>query len=78
MHMVNITIAVPENLKDELKKHKEVNWSAVIRNALQEHLARIKIAEAIAQKGKLTKKDADEISRIINSNVAKKLGIKNK
>jgi len=76
--MANITLAITEELREQLQRHKEVNWSAVIRNALQEHLARIKIAEAIAQKGKLTKKDADEISRIINSNVAKKLGIKNK
>ena len=54
--MVNITLVVPQDLKKELQKHKEVNWSAVIRSALQEHLRKVHIAEAIASKSKLTKK----------------------
>lgn len=74
--MVNVTVTIPEELRTKLKKHDEVNWSAVIRKALQEHLRNIEIAEAIAQKSKLTKKDVDEISRKINRNVAKDLGLK--
>jgi len=56
--MVNITLAIPENLKEKLQKHKEVNWSAVTRRALEEHLKRMEMVEAIAQKSKLTQKDA--------------------
>ena len=74
--MTNITLALPQELKEELQKHKEVNWSAVIRKALQEHLTRIKIAEAIASKSKLTQKDVNEISKIINHNIARKFGLK--
>lgn len=73
--MVNITLALPEDLKRELQKHKEVNWSAVIRKALQEHLRKIRIAEAIVQKSKLTQKDADEISRKIKREMAKEHGL---
>lgn len=71
--MTNITLAIPDELKKELQIHEEVNWSAVIRKALKEHLERIKIAEAIATKSKLTQKDADEIASIVNSNAARKL-----
>lgn len=74
--MVNITLSVPEDLKEELQKYDEVNWSAVIRRALQEHLKKIQIVEKIAQKSKLTKKDVEEISKKINGSVAKKLGLK--
>lgn len=74
--MVNITLSVPEDLKEELQKHDEVNWSAVIRRALQEHLRKIQIVERIAQKSKLTKKDVEEISKKINGSVAKELGLK--
>lgn len=74
--MVNITLSIPEDLKEDLKKHEEVNWSSVIRKALQEYLKKIEIVEAIAQKSKLTQKDADEIARKVNSSVAKKLGLK--
>jgi len=74
--MVNVTVTIPEELRTKLKKHDEVNWSAVIRKALQEYLRNIEIAEAIAQKSKLTKKDVEEISKKINSGVAKELGLK--
>ena len=73
--MVNITLALPDELKKELQKHKEVNWSAVIRRALLEHLKKIEIAEAIASKSKLTQKDADEIARKIKRDMAKELGL---
>jgi predicted CopG family antitoxin len=69
--MVNLTITIPDDLRKELKKHDEVNWSAVIRKAISEHLRNISIAEAIARKSKLTKKDADEISRMIKREMAK-------
>lgn len=72
--MTNITLAIPDELKRELQKHHEVNWSAVIRRSLQEHLQRVKIAEAIAIKSKLTQKDVDEIADLVDSAVAKKSG----
>ena len=73
--MVNITLAIPEDLKQELQEHEEVNWSAVIRKALQEHLRKIRIAEAIASKSKLTQKDADEIAGKIKREIARQHGL---
>lgn len=71
--MANITLAIPEELKKELRKHDEVNWSAVIRKALQEHLNNIAIIEKIARKSRLTEKDAKEIAAKIDKSVAEKL-----
>lgn len=68
--MVNITLTVPENLKKELQKHQEVNWSAVMRRAMQEHLRKIHIANTIASKSKLTKKDVEEIDRLVKKGIA--------
>ena len=73
--MVNITLSVPEDLKEELKKHQEVNWSAVIRKALQDHLRKVQIAETIAQKSKLTKKDVFELDRLVKRGIAKNHGL---
>ena len=53
--MANVTITIPEDLRAELQIHKEVNWSAVTRRAMQEHLRKLHIAEAIAKKSKLYK-----------------------
>ena len=73
--MVNVTLTVSDNLKKELQKHDEVNWSAVIRKALAEHLRKIEIVESIANKSKLTKKDADEISKKIKRDLSEELGL---
>lgn len=34
--MANVTIAVPEDLKREMKKRRRVNWSMVAREAFEE------------------------------------------
>jgi hypothetical protein len=73
--MVNITLAIPENLKEKLQRHKEVNWSAVTRRALEEHLTRMEMVEAIAQKSKLTQKDADELAKKVKREMAKRHGL---
>ncbi len=69
--MVNITLAIPEDLKEELQQHKEVNWSAVIRKALQEHLMKLRIAEAIAHKSKFTREDVEELDKLVKKGIAK-------
>ena len=73
--MVNITLAIPEHLKEKLQKHKEVNWSAVTRRALEEHLKRMEIVEAIAQKSKFTEEDARELTKKVKRDMAKDLGL---
>ena len=73
--MVNITLTVPEDLKSEIQKHKEVNWSAVMRNAMIEHLRKIHIAEAIASKSKLTVKDVAELDKLVKKGIAKSHGL---
>ena len=70
-NMANITLSIPENLKLELQKHREVNWSAVTRRAMEEHIQKLHIADAIANKSKLTKKDIDELDRLIKKDIAK-------
>lgn len=74
--MVNITLTVPEDLKVEIQKHKEVNWSAVMRNAMLEHLRKIHIAEAIASKSKLTAKDISELDKLVKKGIAKEHGLR--
>lgn len=74
--MVNITLAVPEDLKKRLQLHEEINWSAVIRKALLEHLMKVEMVESIARNSKLSEKDAEEIAKKINSSLAKRLGTK--
>lgn len=64
--MPTITLSVPENLKKEMDESKEINWSAVAREAIQEKVSQLKILKTIATKSKLTEKDALELGRKIN------------
>ncbi|MEK6824038.1 MAG: hypothetical protein AABY06_03300 [Nanoarchaeota archaeon] len=74
--MANITLAISDSLHEKLKSHSEIRWSEVIRRILQKRIEDLELINKIAGKSKLTKKDVDEISSKIDSNVAKKLGLK--
>jgi hypothetical protein len=43
--MVNITISIPEELYDKMKRYSEVKWSEVVRKALAEYVGRLEIVE---------------------------------
>ncbi|MBI4895871.1 MAG: hypothetical protein HY831_05250 [Candidatus Aenigmarchaeota archaeon] len=73
--MANMTLTIPDDLREELQKHKTVNWSAVAREAMQEQLRKIHIANAIARKSKLTKKDIEELDKMVKKGIAKEHGL---
>ncbi len=66
--MTNITISIPQELCEKMKKHSEIKWSEVIRKALLNYVDRLETVEsgAVPMK-KLAKKLKDsgiEISNI--------------
>ncbi len=67
--MPTITLAVPEDLKQDMDETKDVNWSAVAREAIREKVSQLKILKAITTKSKLTEKDALELGRKINASL---------
>ena len=73
--MANITLTISEDLKEELQKHKEVNWSAVTRRAMQDHLRKLHIADAISSKSKLTQKDIADLDKLVKHDIAKQHGL---
>lgn len=70
--MPTITLSVPEELKHEMDRSKFINWSEVARTAIREKVEQLRILDTIAQKSKLTEKDALEIGRKINKAAWKK------
>jgi len=73
--MANLTIAITDDLREEIKMHKEVNWSEVIRRSMTEHLRKLTIANAIAQKSKFTEKDVRELDILVKQGIAKRHGL---
>ena len=72
--MTNLSVSVPEELRQRMVKLDEVNWSAVARKAFEEKVQQIEFMKAIAHKSKLTEKDAKDISRKINKAMAQRFG----
>ena len=58
--MVDITISIPQELYDKMKRHSEVKWSEVVRKAIASYVYRLEIVEggAVPMK-KLAKKLKD-------------------
>ena len=70
--MPTITLSVPEDLKKNMDKEKEINWSEVARNAIKIKLDQLKILKSISTRSKLTEKDALKLGREINESLHKR------
>jgi len=42
---VTITVRVPRELAEKMRRHREVNWSEVVRRSIEEYLERLEEAE---------------------------------
>jgi len=70
--MVSITLAVPEEMKNEMDKHPEMNWSEIARQAIREKLMILERMDELLSKSKMTEKDAWALGRKVNKAVAKR------
>ena len=70
--MVSITLAVPEEMKNEMDKHPEMNWSEIARQAIRERLVILKRMDKLLSKSKMNEKDALELGRKVSKAVAKR------
>ncbi|MBS3097990.1 hypothetical protein J4209_04310 [Candidatus Woesearchaeota archaeon] len=73
--MVNMTLAIPEDLHKLIRRHNEVKWSEVARKAMWEHAKRLDIMDKLVSKSKLTEKQAEEIGNKLKKEIAKRHGL---
>ena len=70
--MVNVTLAVPEELHRVMKSHPEIKWSEVARQAMWEYARKLEVLDAVATKSKLTEKEALEIGKAIKQSLSER------
>ncbi len=73
--MSNMTLAVPEELHKIMKKHKDIKWSEVAREAMWQRAQKLELMDKLLSKSELTEQDALEIGRKVNKGIAKKHGL---
>ena len=71
--MSNVTLAIPDELYEKMKRHEEIKWSSIVRRILKERLEDLERADKLVRKSKLAERDAFEISEKIKESVWKRL-----
>ena len=71
--MVNLTLAVPQELKHKMDSFKEINWSEVARQAFKQKLEDMEFLREFKSKSKLTENDALRLGREVNRSVSNRL-----
>ena len=70
-----MTLAIPEDLHEIMRKHSEIKWSEVARQAISEKARKLELMDKLLAKSELTEEDALEIGRKINRGIAKRHGL---
>lgn len=68
--MPNMTIRVPDDLKDAIDSHPEINWSEVARQAMWEYVRKLDVADEVAAKSELTDSEAVTLSEDLKRDIA--------
>ncbi len=70
--MTNLTLSVPDDLYEEMKKHPEIRWSEVARQALAKKLDDLRRLDAMLSGSKLTDGDVENVAKSVKEGVWKK------
>ena len=71
--MVNITLAVPDELKKKMDSMPEFNWSEVARQAFIEKMRDFEFIKKFREKSKLTEEDALKLGKEVGRALTKHL-----
>ena len=70
--MVNVTLSIPNELKQKMDTFAEINWSAVAREAFDEKIKDMEFIKKFKAKSTLTEEDALKWGAELNRNLAKR------
>ena len=71
--MANVTLSIPDEIYGIMKKHRELRWSEIARQAIIEKVRKLELMDKIALKSKLTMKDIEEINQKIKKGIRNRL-----
>jgi len=70
-----MTLAIPEDLHKIMKKHSEIKWSEVARQAIWTQARKLELMDNLLAKSEFTEKDALTLGRKIKQGIAKQHGL---
>lgn len=70
--MPTMTLAVPDDLYQKIRAHREVKWSEIARRAMWDYAMRLELLDSIAAKSRFTEDDAMEMDRKVKKALRKR------
>jgi len=70
--MPNMTLSIPEELHRKMKRHTELKWSDIARQAFEKKVNEVELMDKILSKSELDEKDAERIGHEIKSKINKR------
>ena len=70
--MVNVTLSIPNELKQKMDTFAEINWSAVAREAFDEKIKDMEFIKKFKAKSTITEEDTLKWGAGLNKNLAKR------
>ncbi len=58
----NMTVTIEDPLWDEMKKHSEIRWSSVMKEAAMKKLKALELLESLAKNTHLTEKEIENFA----------------
>ena len=69
--MANLTLFLPDELKERMHRHPNIRWSGTIRSIIERKLEDFEEAEALAAKSTLTEADVRRLAGKVDAALAK-------
>jgi len=66
----NLTVTVDDELWEAMRKHNDIRWSAVMKQAAKEKIEALKILNALTKKTALSEKQIEALSVKIGKRVS--------
>jgi len=70
--LVNMTLSIPKELKDQMDQFPEINWSEVARIAIRDKIADLNLLKEFTSKSELTEENALELGRKVSKALSKR------
>ena len=67
--MPNITLSLPDDVYEIVKKHREIRWSEIARRAIENYARKLVLLDALTSGSNLTEEDILEIDEKIKEGI---------
>jgi hypothetical protein len=67
-----MTLSIPEELHKKMKRHTELRWSDIARQAFEKKVNEVELLEKVLKRSELSEDDSERIGHQIKSRVNKR------